>query len=354
MPYSRKSIIISGEPAVFHCVSRCVRRAYLCGRDPFTSKNYEHRRLVIYELIKKHAAIFAVEVFACSVLNNHYHLVIRVDPHVVDEWSDEEVIRRWDQIYSVKKVLTGVAGELDEQMITQALERPELIKEWRSRLCSISWFMKQINEPMARMANKEDGCKGRFWEGRFKCQRLEDEGAVLACMAYTDLNPVRAEIAKTPEESDYTSVQDRIVSFQARCQIDNWSQPPDGSSVESKGNKLLEESIQRDKWLTPVEEIRVGSATQSWLFNLEDYLKLLDQTGRIIKDGKRGSIPQNLAPLLSRVNLDQENWLLAMQQFGKKFYRVAGQAQRMLNAARSIGQKWVQGLSFSRQIYQTC
>lgn len=353
MPYSRKSIITLGEPAVFHCVSRCVRRAWLCGRDPLTKKCFEHRRFVIYELIKEYAAIFAVEVFACSVLNNHYHLVIRVDPLVVEGWSDEEVIKRWDQVYSVKKLFTGIYGELDDEVINKALEMPELIQEWRTRLCSISWFMKQINEPVARMANKEDGCKGRFWEGRFKCQRLEDEGAVLACMAYVDLNPVRADMARTPEESDYTSAQDRIVSLQARCRSDSLIHTQDGSS-DKREEDLVKELLQRDKWLTPVEAIRAGTSTQSWFFSLEEYLKLLDETGRIIKDGKSGSIPQNLAPLLDRVNLDQGSWILAMKQFGKRFYRIAGQAQKMLNAARSIGQKWVQGLSFSRAIYQAC
>ena len=91
----------------------------------------------------------------------------------------------------------------------------ELAEEYRERLTNLSWFMRVLNESIAREANREDGVKGRFWEGRFKSQALLDEAALLSAMAYVDLNPIRAGIAFIPEQSDHTSIQSRIETLAA-------------------------------------------------------------------------------------------------------------------------------------------
>lgn len=85
-----------------------------------------------------------------------------------------------------------------------------IINVWRERLANLSWFMKRLNEYIARQANKEDQCTGHFWEARYKSQALLTEEALLSCMAYVDLNPVRAAIADTPAHSAHTSIKERI------------------------------------------------------------------------------------------------------------------------------------------------
>ena len=168
-------------------------------------------------------------------------------------------------------------------------------------------------------------------------------------MAYVDLNPIRAGMADSPEKSDLTSAQDRIFAFNAqehsKTETSSTWQQPKNSDTTSEPMK------NRADWLTPVESIRVGQEQRGWLLTLEEYLTILDETGRCMKDGKRGVIPQGLAPILSRMKLRQENWLLATQRFGNRFYRISGRIERMAEAAKKVGQKWFQGMSFSKEVF---
>ncbi|MET0061453.1 MAG: transposase, partial [Candidatus Thiodiazotropha endolucinida] len=212
MPKPRKALVLLEETPYYHCVSRCVRRAFLCGVDAQTGKSYEHRRQWIVDRMKILADIFAIDICAYAVLHNHYHIILQVDTQLAAEWSDHEVIERWERLFSLPVIIQRY---LAKEAITQA-ERDtvsELLTKWRSRLHDISWFMRCINEPIARQANKEDGCTGRYWEGRYKSQALLDEKALAACMAYVDLNPVRAGMAETPEQSEYTSIRERSHHF---------------------------------------------------------------------------------------------------------------------------------------------
>ncbi|WP_214516226.1 hypothetical protein [Aliivibrio fischeri] len=145
-------------------------------------------------------------------MSNHYHLVLHVNTASVESWSDEEIAQRWTTLYKVPlQVSRWLSGEL--KSTAEINKTLELIDEWRECLQDISWFMRNLNEYVAREANKEEGCTGRFWEGRFKPQALLGEKALLSCMAYVDLNPVRAAMVQSLEESEFTSVYERIHSM---------------------------------------------------------------------------------------------------------------------------------------------
>jgi REP element-mobilizing transposase RayT len=194
MAIPRKRLIDETKAGFYHCVSRCVRRAYLCGEDKLTGNDYEHRRGWVEARLKLLAGLFGIEVFAYAVMKNHLHVVLRNNPKRVASWDDTEVGRRWMTLFPGQRDKQG-QGLVGEDGMKAFLEDAQRVAECRSRLGSLSWFMRCLNEPIARMANREDDCSGRFWEGRFFSQRLEDDGALFACMAYVDLNPVRAGIA---------------------------------------------------------------------------------------------------------------------------------------------------------------
>ena len=209
MPRPRRTLISIEDTPYYHCCSRVVRRAFLCGDDKYTGKNYDHRRGWVEEQLIKLSEVFAIDVAAYAVMSNHLHVVLYIDLETANSWSDREVVEQWHKLFNGTTLTQKFAkGEvIDEHLVVQL---KQLIATYRSRLCDISWFMRCLNEPIARQANFEDNCTGHFWEGRFKSQALLDEAAVLACMAYVELNPIRAQMASTPEKSDFTSIKLRV------------------------------------------------------------------------------------------------------------------------------------------------
>jgi hypothetical protein len=122
-------------------IARCVRRAFLCGKDPLTGYDFEHRRQWIVDRLHELSSVFAIDLCAYAVMNNHYHVALRVNLEQAAAWTDEEVAAQWCRLF----------------------RGPDCVQRWM---------------------------KG--------------------CMAYVDLNPIRAAIAQTPEQSDSTSIKERI------------------------------------------------------------------------------------------------------------------------------------------------
>jgi hypothetical protein len=205
MTYARAYLVDSLNGGTYHCISRCVRRGWLCGFDNYMQRSYEHRRVWVEQRILALAQVFSVELHGYAVMSNHYHIVVRTRPEAVADWSDEDVARRWARARFAKQSVEKI-----EDYVNKLAQRPERIAELRLRLTSLSWFMRLINEPIARQANREDECKGRFWEGRFKSIALLDEAAILACMVYVDANPVRAGEVKVAQKARFTSIRRRV------------------------------------------------------------------------------------------------------------------------------------------------
>ena len=235
MTVARSELVSPGSEGVFHCISMCVRRAFLCGEDPYDGRPYEHRREWIRERLKVLASAFGIEVCAYAVMSNHLHVVVRT--------------------------------------------RPDLVESW-------------------------------------------DDSADLACMMYVDLNPIRAGLAKTPEESEFTSAHERIKDRQG------------------PKKKTLSKA---DSWLCPIEQVLPVTT--------DEYLDLLDWTGRQIAYGKRGTIPAHLAPILTRLEINDQRWLNTVSRFGSIFHRAAGRLDSMTRAAKETGLNWQRGLRTGRRAF---
>ena len=325
MPTPRNQQVSLSDTTWYHCVSRCVRRSFLCGVDQVSGQDFSHRRGWVADRILFLSQIFSIDVAAYAVMSNHHHVVLRVDVEKSQNWSVEEVVQQWHKVYqgnfNSQRYLKEGSLPLAESIV---LQRDAEI--WRKRLMDISWFMKALNEPIARMANAEDNCTGRFYEGRFKSQALLDKQAILACMAYCDLNPIRAQLATTPETSDFTSIQTRI-------------------------NALKEGTIPAALATFQGSE-RKGQAG-AIPFSLQDYIELVDTTGRAIRDDKRGHIDNNFPPILQRLKIDTETWLYIATTFEDSFGPWIGSTEKIQEACENTEKHWVHRTVGCQKLYPT-
>src|SRR5580693_2287443 len=182
--YARRQIVVEDTVGVYHCIARCVRRAFLCGIDPYTGKDYSHRKEWILNRLRELAGLFAIEVCGYSVMSNHLHLVLRNRPDIAEQWSADEIALRWRRVFRPRDDATGEPVEPGEHDLAMLTANPERLAELRKRLANLSWFMRCVCEKIARHANHEDRSSGRFWAGRFKSVALLDEAAILACSVY--------------------------------------------------------------------------------------------------------------------------------------------------------------------------
>jgi REP element-mobilizing transposase RayT len=329
---TRAEVFDPDEIAIVHVMNRTVRRCFLFGDDPLTGKNYDHRKVWIEQHLQHFAACFGIDLLAFSILSNHFHLVLRSRPDVVSSWSDTEVARRWLMICPHRKDARGRPAPPNNAELNSIRHCPERLQEIRSRLSNVSWWMRLLCQRVAQRANQEEEESGRFFQDRYKAVRLLDEASLVACAAYVDLNPIRAAMAETLEESDHTSVQRRIAAL---VEHDSDKEKA-GRKENARGSQLP--GVPADSFLSPIDLQEAGGeigpvrsctgkrcSDKGFLwFATESYLELLDWTARQQSAKNVGQTPAHLAPILKRLGMSPSAWCELVADFGKLFHNVAG------------------------------
>ncbi len=430
----RKFVFEPQEVGVYHCINRCVRRSMLCGWDPFTQRSYEHRQLWLQHRLMFLASVMAIDIEGFCTMGNHLHLIVRNRPDVAATWSAEEIARKWLQLCPPYKPGTREVAETPSQADLDAIiNNPIRVEQLRLRLSNPSWLMRFLTEALARVANREDQTTGRFWEGRFKMQRLLDEWAVAACLVYVDLNPIRAGLTTKLSESQHTSIFERLAgvmksfatTLTARQRRDYGLETEDeggptmpatdqvgskesfapvltidalpvgnepsgartapaagGGAKEGQPGTVASGSLfqippnlvaaaarqaafaGRGSWLAPLEitepalQQPVPGTRTSNLgclnMTFTQYLELLEWTGRQVAQGKVGRIPADQPSILRQLGVEGEGWLKLVASFTDKrgrLRRAIGRPAALEAEAAKRGQKWIQGIALSREIF---
>ncbi len=332
MPQARNTQISITDTPYYHCMGRCVRRAFLCGEDSATGKDYSHRKIWIVDRLRELAEAFTIDVCAYAVMSNHYHLVLRINADKSKQLSDGDVIERWMSLFNGNVLINRyINGECHTS--AEKDKAREIIAEWRERLSDISWFMRCLNESIARQANAEDKCTGRFWEGRFKSQALLNEQAVLSCMVYVDLNPLRAALSDNLEDSDFTSIQQRIAAYSNR--------------VTKGGERVMNKS----KPVKLAAFTNGANISKGIPYSLKDYFELADWTGRAIRQDKRGSISGKEPKIISKLGINRGMWLDTVKEYGESQHAFIGSEKQLKEVCEATGKKWLAGIKSSRVLY---
>ena len=313
MTVARSRLVDPAVTRVYHCVSRCVRRARLLGDGALTD-----RKQWIENRLQELSGIFAISVAGFAILDNHLHVIVRLEPECVDAWTDEEVVLRWARLFPPP----GLA-RVDQTWIQARLNNSEWIATARTRLASLSWFMKCLKEPLSRMANREDETRGTFFESRFKSTAILDEAAAVATCVYVDLNPLAAGIADRPETSSHTSIKSRIDHLRAAgllAQVIDQPSVPVAPEAPARapGDRPETRDPEAAHWLCPLEDRSRSGAKRAGLFanlTLTEYLKVLDASSRLLRAGK-ASVSTEVAGILERLRTTPDQWRKQFARLG--------------------------------------
>lgn len=369
MTMARRRLVDVGITRYYHCISRCVRRAFLCGNG------FEHRKAWLEARLELLAGQFAISVCGFAILDNHLHLLCRLDPVVADGWSDEEVVRRWMTIYPPSRLDLNDPATVQTWVDHQCRDAARVAR-YRERLTDLGWLMKALKEPLARLANREEDCTGTFWEARYKSIAILDEQALLATCAYIDLNPLAAGISTTPEAGEYTSIKQRVDHARRNGAVETLRSANQARSVIAA---RIEGDVEQSHWLCPLQDRRVLRGTRSsrpsaaWPiaekakvfhrqhsrhpavadtchslrspntmregmlpgFSLSSYLELVDWTARLCRPGK-ARLSQEVAGVMDRLGTSAEYWQAHMRNLFAKTRWIGCYAATRAEALKAV------------------
>ena len=320
MTTARSKQICLEQTPWYHVTTRCVRRAFICGYDSLSERDFTHRKQWIEDRLLFLVQVFCIDMAAFAVLSNHYHVVLKINRDQALSLDDAAVIDRWTQLYPTNPLIKRLSTKepLNEE---ESQHLNEKLPIWRHELGNISRFMALVNQFIARKSNTEDGCKGRFWEHRFTSQAILDDDALIRTLAYVDLNPVRAGIAATPEASEHTSIHRRLQS-----------ETDDSGSVIG----LLPFRQQPNN-----EGLNLEGSVSVLPMGFDDYLALLDWTGRRLRNNKSGHIHADVPDIFTRLNYSPAQWLKSHQSNTTWQQRALGSVERIRNYCETLQRRWI-------------
>ncbi len=343
--HARRKLLGEQRQAVFHCWSRCVRRAFLCGIDPLTKKDYSHRRIWIIDREEQLAGLFAIDIEFRAELSSHLHVVLRTMPRVAKRWSAREVVRRWLTVTRLAKCLTDDMPVPNEKRIEELARDAKLVAKLRRRLSSISWFMGTLCEGIARRANDEDECKGCFFESRFSCRECTDLNGILLCGIYVDLNVYRAGEVDDPLGSPHTSIYQRLQAHGQRKHAGNRADGWLGELTlrpERKGDTALADGSRTGRRASDLGLLPI---------TLPNYVQLLQWTAVQLKSGQRDTIPVDLASVLDRFEVQPDHWLDTVADYESTFGHAVGRAATLAEVAERMELQHLKGIAACRRAF---
>ncbi|AEH45256.1 hypothetical protein Thein_1390 [Thermodesulfatator indicus DSM 15286] len=258
-------LLTNNPKAAYHVISRTA----LPGHDVLGSEEKEH----LLQLINWLSQVYFVEVYGFAIMGNHFHLLCRMLPE--NQFSDEEVARRIKLYYQEKR---------------KVFIYEDMIKKWRARLSSLSRYVQDIKQRFSRWYNKRVDRKGYFWADRFKSVIIETGEALLNCLAYIELNPVRAGIVEKPEDYRWCSLgyRARLGTGETSFLSLNIGLPSYANKSERERFKLYREfvygksGLSEPKTFTKVKEFtyRTRYFSESLIIGSK---RFIDEAGRELK-----------------------------------------------------------------------